>query len=126
MKDIIIKESNKEKINEIIKKADGRARERIIESYEELVKICESVEDRLKPMTKKAMDGTKIHYDFRDHFPRAYKYTPASTHVDLIFKNGSWRLVDIYRDTCPNLNCCYYYRLELSETAKESVLNRFI
>lgn len=127
MKYTIINDTNMAKIMQAFDTAQGRATARTIGSAADLTRIIKGVEDRLHPMAKKAMDGTKVHYDYRQEFPRAYKFRPESTHFDLIYSKGSWRidLDSIKRFYTPNINSLYGYYLELSETAKEAILDRY-
>lgn len=127
MKWVIINEKNSEKIMSAFKAEQGRATVRTIDKFSELVRITESINERLHPMSKKAMDGTKAFYDFRQHFPSAYKYRPESTQFQLEYKSGNWRidLESINRYTCPNVNTTKEYTLTLSESAKAEILKRF-
>ena len=128
MKQVIIKKENEKKIMDAFKAAQGRATVRSIESFSEIVDICERVDRRLGNMSKNEKNGTVVNFDFRQTFPRAYKYRPESTHFALVFVNGSWRidLDSIKRKTCPNKNTIYFYTLQLSESAKTAILARYI
>lgn len=99
--EIIIKDSNKEKINKAIEQAEGKAVARTI-NYETVVDIVNRLERRLERIQKTHLQGVTAHYSGAEHFPNAYKYVPYSTHVDLVYKYGSWRLASVYRDICPN------------------------
>lgn len=127
MKKIIIKEENAEKIMAAFESKQGRARERKINSFSDLKYEIVGIERRLDGMSKKAMNGTKIEFDFRQQFPSAYKYTPDSTHFVLYFENNVWKIdVDsIGRYTCPNRKSSYGYVMHLSETAKAEILKRY-
>lgn len=124
MKEIIIKKANAEKIMAVIKTAQGKATARTIDSFEEILRIIDGVERRIGTMPKTALEGTTVHYDFRQHFPSAYRYTPDSTHLDLRYHNGSWRLTAVTRMRCPN-GSTYEYELCLSDSAKNAILARY-
>lgn len=124
MKEIIVKPENAEKINAVIKAAEGRAKERTTD-FNRLVRIIEGIEKRIGKMPKKSLEGTTFTHDHRQHFPNSYKYRPSSTWVRCIYSKGSWRLIDCGRDYCPNVNDYYEYKLALSETAKAEILKRY-
>lgn len=127
MKNVIINEKNAAKIMQAFAAKQGRASVRTINSFDELVSICKGIEKRVG-ISKRAMDGTTVHYDFRQHFPNAYKFRPESTHFDLTHKSGKWCIdIDsISRYTTPNKNTAYEYTLSLSETAKTAVLENYV
>lgn len=54
------------------------------------------------PVPKIHLDGTKVHWDGSEKMPRAYKYTPQSTHFTAVNAGGKWYVVDLYRASCPN------------------------
>lgn len=128
MKEIVIKESNAEKIMTALNVIQGRATERIFYSYYQIESICSDVEKRLKIIPsrgfKKAVEGTEFVYDFRQHFPNCYRWTPYSSWIRCRYHKGTWRLVSLGRDICPN-KFGYPYELRLSETAKEAVLKEY-
>lgn len=125
MKEIIIKKENAEKIMTVIKAAQGKATARTIDSFDEILGIVKDVEHRIGMMPKTALEGTTVHYDFRQHFPSAYRYAPDSTHLDLRYHAGSWRLTAVARTRCPSISSDYYYGLCLSDSAKEAILTRY-
>ena len=124
-KPIIIKDTNAERIMEQIRSVQGRATERIIDSFEQIRHIISEVENRIGDMKKNDLEETYFVYDFRHHFPRSYKYKAQSTHIKVMFYNGSWKLIDCDRYNCPNGNFRYSYELCLSETAKRAILERY-
>ena len=95
-------------------------------SFDELMGIIADINDRLNGINKNALDGTVVDYTFAQKFPRAYKYTPDSTHFKLTYKRGEWRISGIGRHICPNCyNNGYGYDLALSDAAKEAVLKLY-
>lgn len=125
MKEIIINLKNAEKIMTAINAAQGRATARTINSFDQLLEIVESVEKRIGRMPKAALEGTMFMYDFRQHFPQAYKFRPESTEIFCKYSKGSWRLVSVCRNYCPNSNSGYPYALTLSDSAKAEILKRY-
>lgn len=126
MKEIIIKAENSEKIMEVFHRVQGKSSARVITCLRQLELIIESAERRIGTMAANAKEGSLIIYDFGQHFPRAYKYTPDSTHFVLRFHSGTWRLqVDsVTRMPCPERGG-WEYKMELSETAKAAILKRY-
>lgn len=128
MKEIVIKKSNAEKIMIAINAVQGRSTERIFYAYGQIEAICDSVEKRLNIIPsrgfKKAIEGTEFVYDFRQHFPNCYKWTPYSSWIKCRYHKGTWRLVSYGRDECPN-KYGYPYKLILSDTAKEAILKEY-
>ncbi|MBQ2049732.1 MAG: hypothetical protein II493_04905 [Spirochaetales bacterium] len=108
-------------INTAIKQVEGRATARLI-TAEKVISEILKLEQRMD-ITKKAMEGTSAVLDLNaQDFPNAYKYTPESTQVDLLFKSGSWRIVAIYRGTCHRSG--HKWGLKLSDTAKSAILDK--
>ena len=92
MKAIIIKDTNKEKIESAIKEAEGRAKERLI-CFADIESAIKEIEKKFHCVTKKSMEGLSIIVDpYAQKYPKAYKYTPESTQFLLTFEKGSWRL----------------------------------
>ena len=113
-------ESIADPIRTAIKSAEGRATARTITAEKMLYALIQ-VEKKLD-ITKKAMDGIKVTIDINSQsFPNAYKYTPESTHFSAEYKNGSWRLTDIYRAECKN---SFHIRIEHTEESKKAIIDR--
>ena len=115
MKPISIK--NTAKIEEAIAQAESRAKVRKI-SVNLISDVLEQVEKNVS--SKKALIGTKVHYTGAEKFPNAYKYTPESTHFYAEYTASGWKILDIYRDTCPNK--FNDVNVEYSETAIQKIL----
>ena len=107
--------TNETKVNEAIKKAEGRATARTVTARD----IVNQLNKIRVPKSK--LSGTVVHYDGAEHFPNAYKYRPESTHWVAENKNGKWYLTDVYRHTCPNR---YKWRMgiEFSDVAKQWII----
>lgn len=94
---MLIKESNREKIEEMIKKAEGRATARTI-NYNDMTTALKKIEDRLR-IKKKDMIGIRARIDIHaQNFPQAYRYRPESTHFFVTKKSSGWDLTDVDRD----------------------------
>ena len=109
--------TRREKIEEAVKKAEGRASVRTV-TYDMICRVLDEVSEDI-PKTK--LHGTKVHYDGAKNFPKAYKYTPESTHWIAENFRGKWYLIDVYRDTCPNRmrNTQVMY----SDSAKQAIVD---
>lgn len=97
-KRIAFDEKHAEAIKEAIKAAEGRATARTI-TIDTMKRVLEKASAGIP---KKALHGTRIHYDGGQHFPSAYKYRPESTHFDAAYIRGKWYITNIFRFTCPN------------------------
>lgn len=121
MKTIIIKESNKEKINQAIKDAEGRASARTI-TYDDIIQDIKNVEQTLG-IAKKDMVGIEVDVDHHaQNFPNAYKYTPESTQYIIRKKASGWELlsVDRYRTRREG----HRYNVKLTAEAKAAIIKR--
>ena len=123
MKPIVIKDTNKEKINALIKEVEGRATTRIID-FDLIIGVCEGVTKTLD-LSKKYLEGTEIIVDYHaQKMPRSYKYTPYSTWFSAKFYSGAWHLMGVYRDHLTESEhkaIC----VNLSDTAKEGLIKHF-
>lgn len=116
---MLVKESNKTKINDIIKAAEGRATARTID-YWSIVRMIETLEKSLG-IAKKHMIGIVADIDINaQDFPNAYKYTPQSTHFTIIRKTSGWDLQTVYRDTTRRYN--HRFHVTLTEDAKKAIV----
>ena len=118
---MLVNDKNKEKIEEMIKAAEGRATVRLL-SYQSIIKSLSEIE-RTLGIKKKYMDGIKADVDVSaQNFPRAYKYTPESTHFKAVKKSNGWDLQSVYRARTRREN--HRYHLELTEEAKAAIISR--
>lgn len=119
MKPIVINNKNIQRINNAIAEAEGRATERTI-NYHLLCRSIFEIEVWLG-IPKVAMTGIKAHIDYHAQtFPRAYKYTPMSTHALVEKTRTGWKLIDVYRDACRAKR----YTLTLTDTTKQALIER--
>lgn len=120
---IIVKESNKDRINKEINNVQAGCSVRLID-YRDLETAIEDIENKLK-IPKRAMKGIVAWVDpWAQHFPNAYQYPPKSTKVKLTRFSSGWALTHVCRSTCgntPNKR----YALQLPEEAKEAIINNY-
>lgn len=116
---IVVKESNREKIEQAIKEAEGKATARTID-YTHIEHFIKRIEKRLN-IPKKSMRGIVATVDYwADNFPSAYSYTPYSTHFTIEKVSTGWALVDVSRKATRRATqeCI----LSLTEEAKEAII----
>lgn len=116
---MLVKDTNRTKIESIIKAAEGRASVRTIK-YSVIVESLEILEKSLG-ICKKDMVGVTadIDYHARD-FPNAYKYTPVSTHFTVIRKASGWDLISVERARTRRHN--HTYHVTLTDVAKRAII----
>lgn len=101
MKEILIKESNLERIQTELDKVQKQCKVRTI-SVKDLLKAVEKIDIHLYQrcgLSKRAIQDLEVEVNFynRESFPKAYKYPPQGTIANLIFKHGTWRLKQVSR-----------------------------
>ena len=116
---MIIRESNKEKIEELITKAEGRARVRTID-YTTIKKDIEYLERKLD-IPKKHMVGIKVSIDHHaTNFPNAYKGRPMSTQYMIERKSSGWDLRSVERGYTERESKAF--DVNLTDDAKEAII----
>lgn len=116
---MLVKDTNKGKIEAMIKEAEGRARVRTI-TYKDIANAVNYLENRLE-ISKKAMLGVRARIDVNaQSFPRGYKYSPESTHFTVIKTATGWDLVDISRDYTQGPT--QQFMLTLTDAAKDAII----
>ena len=104
-----------------IKEAEGRATARTI-SANDIVSRLKEIEKGLN-IPKKNMNGVSVDVDENaQDFPRAYKYTPESTHFYATFKGGAWIITGIERARCKRDS--QKITITLTEEAKAAIIDR--
>lgn len=117
---IIIKDSNKEKIEIELTKAQQSCTRRTIR-FDDLANIIKDIEDKLD-IPKKHMLGVDADVDYNaQDFPRAYKFNPSSTHIRIKKVASGWALIDVWRGICrPSTQ---RYILDLPDDAIMAIVN---
>ena len=119
-KAIKITAENAEKINEMIAKEEGKARSRTIIAAD-IFRTIDTIEKRLD-IPKKYLVGIVARLDLNaQDFPKAYKYTPYSTHATIERRPAGWYLVYVWRDICKDKRII----LELPEEAKQKIIAKY-
>ena len=118
---MLIKESNRGKIEKMIKEAEGRSRERTI-NFDDILWAINKIECKLD-IPKTHMEGIAADVDVNaQNFPKAYKYTPKSTQFYMVKKKSGWDLVNVVRDITNGENRGFH--LKLTDKAKEVLISR--
>ena len=116
---MIIRESNKEKIEEFITKAEGKARVRTID-FKTIVKDIKCLERELD-IPKMHMVGIKAFIDHHaENFPNAYKGRPMSTQYMIERKSSGWDLRSVERDDVKRESKAF--TVVLTDDAKEAII----
>lgn len=123
MRPIVIKDTNKEKIEKAIKEAEGRATSRTID-YDIVKEVCDDVTKTLN-LSGKFLDGTQIEVDyFAEKMPRSYKYAAHSTQFVAKFYSNAWHIIDVKRDYLTNSSYKAIHVI-LSDSAKEGIMRNY-
>lgn len=121
MKDIVIKEANRGRIEAELEKVQGKCRERLID-YKRICDALKEVENELG-IPKKALKGVSVNIDWNaQHFAKAYKYTPESTQFRAVHTGTAWKLTYVGRCACrvPNRR----HLVTLTNDAKAAIIAR--
>lgn len=98
-----IHEKNKEKIEEVLKQIQGKARERIFDyiGVESLIKIAE---EKLDKLGIKKKNRHKCTYRYSDsYYQKSKKYRSVCTIIEIERNRNDWYLTDAKRELCwPN------------------------
>lgn len=109
----------REKIDDAIKIAQGKSRERTIEAWDILYDLID-IEKRLS-LPKRLLEGVQADIDRNaQDFPSAYGHQAFSTHYRVVYRGGFWRLVDVRRLPCRRSGLSTI--LSLPDAAKDELL----
>lgn len=112
-------ETLREALNAEICIAEKHARERRIKA-DDIVHVLSRVENKLG-LKKKDMEGIYIHVDYHAQtFSRKYKWKAMSTQFSAVYKNGSWRITEIFRDEVKKPE--FGVTLTLTDTVKKAYI----
>lgn len=116
---IIVKSENLDKLQKVLDAANGKARERIATTGD----IFSAVGDLQEKFAGVNKDGLLVKVNANaQKFARKYRGVPMSTYLYLLYKNGSWRLLDAKRMPCDTVA---YRVLKMSDETKSSILRQF-
>lgn len=120
---IKIDESKRSKIEELIEKANSRAKVRL-GSFEDLMNAIQVIMKKFE-ISKKALEGCRFCINASpEDFPNAYvsKGMPASTHYYVQVHAGNWYLYDVCRERC-EVNRTVV--MVLTEDAKAALIKKY-
>lgn len=118
---ISVKIENLDKINELIKKAEGKSRVRTI-TYTNIKEVCDMIEKKYSNyMSKKTMKDMIAYVDlYAQSFPNTYKGLPMSTQFEVIKTDRGWNIIDISRKEVRTRN---EILLQFTENQKNCIIN---
>lgn len=116
---IIIKNENLEKLQSVLDNANGKARERIVITGD-VFSVVDTLQEKFAGVNK---DGLYVKVNPNaQKFARRYKGVPMATYLYMLYKNGSWRLIDAKRMSCDTIN---YRVLKMSDETKLSIIRQY-
>lgn len=125
MRNIVIKESNRDRINKEIQAEQRRASVRLI-TVDDVFKAVKNLEEKLKCIPKVKWDGVSAQVDVHsDRFPRGYGFTaPMSTHFWIVYRAKSWKLVAVQRRDVKQTKGGYM-SIQLPKSTKDAIIETF-
>lgn len=116
---IIVKESNKDRLNAIIKTAEGRSTARTI-TADDIIKTADRISRRLG-IAKKHMIGITADVDFwAQDFPNCYRFPAESTQFMMEYSTSGWTVYSVERAKTRRASQAVI--LNLTETAKAAII----
>ena len=116
---IIIKESNRERLQKALDAVQQRTRTRTI-SVDNLFEMIITIDYKLD-IAETMMIGIIADVDYNaQQFANAYKYVPKSTHVTIAKVASGWALTNVRRDICRGPGSKYI--LTLTDEAKTALV----
>lgn len=101
-----------------LKEAEGRATARTV-TCENIIEDVQTIVKELR-IAQSRLEGSSVILNHNAQtFPKAYKYTPEATLLDISFGKGKAVYIErIFRDRCANKK----YLISLSESAKDAII----
>lgn len=124
---IIIHPRNTERLNATLDAVQRRCRTRLINA-DHLIRLSKHYHHVLQRYFKvKDFEGLSLSLSpHADKYPKAYKYRPEGTTVEIAYQGGSWRLLSADREYCDDpkqLAEITYLPLAASNTAQLRLLS---
>ena len=118
---MIFKESNKTKLEEMFKQANGRCKERIL-TYNNVKRSLEEIERYLE-ICKKDMIGISVLVEPNaQDFPSAYRYIPYSIYYRAERKASGWDVTPFGKYKTARAN--HMADIHLTDRAKEAIIEK--
>ena len=119
---IKITENNKEKLENALAQANGKARERLAH-YEDLLKAVDRILDKYE-ISKCRMEGLQVRVDVNSQYkPHSYKHAMYSTFFTIEFGTSGAYLVDCKRDYTEER---FPFRvINFPDSVKEAICEKF-
>ena len=122
---IIINEGNRAKIESALKSAQGKATERTMD-FADVCDAVSAIDSHLGKLglSEALKDGAKVFCQpGAGKFPRAYKYVPMATFVEVVRRNRKWRLVEVGRCDC-NRSKRFHIRFGNRDAVADALVTR--
>ena len=120
---IVVKDSNKERINKIFDEVQARASVRTC-SYFDVTYAIKELEKKFN-IPKKYLKGVKVFCSpHAQNFPSAYKGYPESTYFRLEHNGTGWKVTRIARYEMYH-NGEKHYSVTLTDEAKTAILRKY-
>lgn len=117
---VAVKEANRQRIDDMLNKAQQRARARCV-SAQEVFSMTAEIEMRLD-IPKKYMTGIKATCNYHaTRFPKAYGGDPEATEFKVVRTSQGWSLIEAYRAPCDDIRRVY---LDLTEESKAAIIKK--
>lgn len=118
---LIVDEKHSDVVNEALAKAQGKARERKVDDWNELLKLVTEAADDLPSIPKVAMAGSQLTLRIgAGVFPSCYHGIPMGTVVSVVFrKDGKVEVITIDRG---NVNRKRPVEWKMTGRAKAAIL----
>ena len=120
--EIIVSLKNEDKLQDAINQGQRKARVRTIQ-LEDIFAACRYMSSKINDswnVSKVALEGTAVSIDLHArNFPNAYNGQPESTHFNLVYKLGQWRLTAVFRHYVRREG--HIYDFDFSDSAKDAI-----
>jgi len=125
MKKLIVDANHEKEINEVLKERQGKARERIIDDYNDLKRIIDNCLDELPSLPKHALKDCILAIKIgAGHYPASYGGIPMGTCVTIKFrKDGKAEVTDVGRH---HVNCLKVYNWKMTESARDYIMQYYM
>lgn len=122
---IVIKESNRNKIEQVLSRVQAKCRARCVD-YDTIKSMGELEADKFEKrgISKTARNGSEIGFtDGADYFAHSYNGRPYGTYYRIHFTKTGMNLVDVDRIPCDTPTVARV--VELSDSAKEALIKAY-
>ena len=118
------KKKDSKALNDKLNELQERCKERLL-SVDDCICRLNKVDSFLN-ISNKAITGTKVivHADMQK-LPHCYRYVANSTKAVFVYDGRHWCFMSAFRDRMLQKGIGYHCEIELSDTAKSAILQRY-